>query len=146
MNIKTDVASSEDTVADVSDIMKRALADALLRHCDGRLRVCGKSALSASEEEWVQDIVSMVERFSKSHSRSRSLYSDRLPALKPLTHSPIARALEGRRSMTTEGVPAEGDFVYVPMACGPRGDYFGDLDSLRRDRIGEGQPEGEGEA
>lgn len=131
MNTKSEVDDADEVAAGVAEIMQRALADALLRRCDGRLRGCKRAALSAAEQEWIQDIVSMVERFSKSPGRGRGARADGRPSGEPATCSPIARALARSRPRASDVPSQEFDLVYVPMACGAQGEDVGELESIR---------------
>ena len=125
MKIKPVIDDEEEATTQVTEFMRRALVDALLRNCDGRLRVCGKAELSPLEQEWVQDIVDMVARSSKMQPRGEASGKVRSHASKDAGASPLARALSGWHPGKPELEISDAEFHYVPIACGPKGDYFG---------------------
>lgn len=120
-------ASPVDMERDAGEAMRRALVETLLRDCDGRLRVAGKTELSPAEQEWVQDIVSMVERSPKvgSWSPPKRRRPVRMRAMRKgqsrAENTPTGNASNRPRLEGDPAPQAEPEFRYVPITCGLKG-------------------------
>lgn len=143
MKIKTYVEVVEESQEAMKETMRHALVETLLRTCDGRLRECGKSELSQSEQEWVQDVIGLVARSAKMQRPGRVVDAWLKCRVREPGRSPIARALSRVQSKAPADVRSGGEFAYVPLACGCKGDYFCSKSELESGSPSLGKPESE---
>jgi hypothetical protein len=104
------------------EAVRDALADALLRSRDGRLRMPTRTALSSLEEQWVSDVARMLVGASPQAEGTSAPRERGGMRFIRVVRDRMASALGRRPESTILCDAAERDFQYVPVACGQQPD------------------------